>query len=817
MSTLVEFMILSSGDNHPPMLEKHFTSGTRANISGTGGNNSGQQRVVKCFNCQGEGHMARQCPKLKRKMDATWFRDKVLMVKAQAKEVLMANLSSHGSYVLSEKAQQIRPMLYDSSVIVKENNVISIADSKETLMLEEESRSKMLLKQSDLMILEKKVNIKPINYAELNRLSKDFVNVNPSSVMNDYVNYVELCKKCLELEAELIKQHNIIEKDEYNRILKSFSKHKQHCSSLELAMQLNKEIFQKNDTSVKQTKPTFDHLFELNYLKAELQAKDKTIKKLKAKIKRLNKTSTPNSVKKDIDEIETINIELEHRVAKLIVENEHFKQTYKQLYNLIKPLGVCDKEHDESLLDPVTLAPKHKNNRETHIYYLKYTMEQAAILREIVEQAKSLNPLDSASYSTCKYVKLIQELLRYVRDTCPDIHKHSEKLVAVTPINKKKTVRFTEPVISSSTSQKQLGSSQTKTKQTTNNYVSTSIGSVKKAKKKKEWKPTGKVFTKIRYNWRPTRKTFTLVGNACPLTRITATNKVPVKDLIPLEVVAQESVATKVYTMRAKVVQIILWYLDFGCSKHMTGDRSQLTNFVYKFLGTVKFRYDGVFSNLSLIQSLKDQILVMAPMIVTFELCAINNLAKNGLVRVPVANAPRAVDLADSPMSTSIDQDAPSTIQPKNFKQAMTKLSWINAMQEKIHVFERLQVWELVPCLDKVMQEEGIDFEESFAPVARIKAIRIFIANATNKNMTIFQMVVKMAFLNGELKEEVYVSQPEGFVDQENPSHVYNLKNPCVVDPTLFTRKAGIDLLLGKMSMMGDVGPLTPADLYLLY
>ncbi|GJW85124.1 hypothetical protein Tco_0158269 [Tanacetum coccineum] len=73
-----------------------------------------------------------------------------------------------------KKAQQIRPMLYDGSVIAKETNVISIVDSEETLMLEEESRSKMLLKQSDPMVLEKKVNIKPINYAELNRLSKDF-------------------------------------------------------------------------------------------------------------------------------------------------------------------------------------------------------------------------------------------------------------------------------------------------------------------------------------------------------------------------------------------------------------------------------------------------------------------------------------------------------------------------------------------------------------------------------------------------------------------------------------------------------------------
>nr|GEV80254.1 retrovirus-related Pol polyprotein from transposon TNT 1-94 [Tanacetum cinerariifolium] len=73
-------------------------------------------------------------------------------------------------------------------------------------------------------------------------------------------------------------------------------------------------------------------------------------------------------------------------------------------------------------------------------------------------------------------------------------------------------------------------------------------------------------------------------------------------------------------------------------------------------------------------------------------------------------------------------------------------------------------------------QEEGIDFEESSAPVAHIKAIRIFIANAASKNMTIYQMDVKTAFLNGELKEEVYVSQPEGFVDPDHPTHVCRLK-----------------------------------------
>ncbi|GKD40077.1 retrovirus-related pol polyprotein from transposon TNT 1-94 [Tanacetum coccineum] len=73
-------------------------------------------------------------------------------------------------------------------------------------------------------------------------------------------------------------------------------------------------------------------------------------------------------------------------------------------------------------------------------------------------------------------------------------------------------------------------------------------------------------------------------------------------------------------------------------------------------------------------------------------------------------------------------------------------------------------------------QEEGINFEESFAPVAWIEAIRIFIANAASKNMNIYQMDVKTAFMNGELKEEVYISQPEGFIDPDHPTYVYRLK-----------------------------------------
>ncbi|GJX79832.1 putative ribonuclease H-like domain-containing protein [Tanacetum coccineum] len=125
--------------------------------------------------------------------------------------------------------------------------------------------------------------------------------------------------------------------------------------------------------------------------------------------------------------------------------------------------------------------------------------------------------------------------------------------------------------------------------------------SVKKSSKRKVWKPTGKVFTNIGYTWRPSGRTFTIVGNACPLTRITTTAEVPLRKPTALKSDTPKLVVTLVYSRKPKksktnvpVVQIVLWYLDSGCSKHMTGDRSQLTNFVNKFLDTEKFGNDHV-------------------------------------------------------------------------------------------------------------------------------------------------------------------------------------------------------------------------------
>nr|GEV76368.1 retrovirus-related Pol polyprotein from transposon TNT 1-94 [Tanacetum cinerariifolium] len=117
-----------------------------------------------------------------------------------------------------------------------------------------------------------------------------------------------------------------------------------------------------------------------------------------------------------------------------------------------------------------------------------------------------------------------------------------------------------------------------------------------------------------------------------------------------------------------------------------------------------------------------------------------------------------------------------STAEPKKIKEAMTDSAWIEAMQEELHQFDRLQDEDQIVIHNNARlvtkgyaQEEGINFEESFAPVARLEAVRIFIAYRAHKSFPIYQIDVKMAFLNGPLKEEVYVAQPDGFVDSDNP------------------------------------------------
>nr|GFA05829.1 hypothetical protein [Tanacetum cinerariifolium] len=192
----------------------------------------------------------------------------------------------------------------------------------------------------------------------------------------------------------------------------------------------------------------------------------------------------------------------------------------------------------------------------------------------------------------------------------------------------------------------------------------------------------------------------------------------------------------------------------------------------------------------------------------------------------PSLAVPVPVNSAGTPSSTAIDQDAPSPI-PQPDCAIIIALMWIYKV--KLDEYGDVLKNKARLVAKGYRQEEGIDFEESFSPVARIEAIKIFIDNAASKNMTIYQMDVKASFLNGELKEEVYVNQPEGFVDPEHLTHVYRLKKALyglkqaprawydtlsqfllknkfskgALDPNLFTQKTGNHILVVQIYKFG--------------
>ncbi|GJS24882.1 retrovirus-related pol polyprotein from transposon TNT 1-94 [Tanacetum coccineum] len=647
------------------------------------------------------------------------------------KETLSNNVNEKESLSKMSTVFKTESKERESNVIAKEHDVISVIDDEETLILEEESRSKMLDKQNDPILVEKKIKISPIDYSKLNKIKEDFgkcfvtnkelsakqafwlkhstlsetpitlhtpvrieapselpktrtffeIQIKQLRIDNDqllnqimsqeivhiFANSVDIydvkksCvndfKKCLELEIELFKKKDFIEKKAYNKLVKSYSNLEKHCISLELATQLNQEIFQRENSGENLNAPTFNQLFEINELKAQSQAKDTVIRKLKERIKSLS-------------EKDKLNAQLQEKVfAITTLKNELRKIKGKNVVNTVvsKPNATLALGFFKLDIEPI--SARLKNNKDAHEVYI---------------------------------------------DSHEDLGKLNTK---------------------------------------------SDIG--------------------IFVGYAPTKKAF------------------------------------RIYNRRTqKIIETI----------HVTFD--ELIAMASKQFGSGR------------------GLQVMTPA------TSSSGLIPNIIPQKPflVAAAPRAVEIADSPVSTSIGQDAPSSSIPSTQDQEhspiisqgveespKTPLFYDDPLHESLHEDSQgsssnVKTDEFGGVLKNkarlvaqgFMQEEGIDFEESFTPVARIEAIRIFVVNAADKNMTIFQMDVKMAFLNGELKEDVYVSQPEGFVDQEYPSHVYKHKKalygliqaPCAwydmlssflilqhfskgaVDLTLFTWKAGNNLLL---------------------
>ncbi|GJR28790.1 retrovirus-related pol polyprotein from transposon TNT 1-94 [Tanacetum coccineum] len=410
--------------------------------------------------------------------------------------------------------------------------------------------------------------------------------MNSMSLIGETVNMDGNRKESCNLEAELLKSQNA-----FNDLLKSHSQLEKHCISLECSIQLNQEIFQKDESCSYQNAFEIPEFFENNDLKAQLQDKDSTICKLKDIIKSMREKSKEENVNYDYCEIETKNVELENSVTKLLLENErlcneinHVKQVFKEQFDSIKKTRVCSKEHSDSLIDKLNLkyaenedlkaqiqdkldleplAPRLLQNREAHLEYLKYTHEQADILRGIVEQAKAEQPLDKELDFACKHAQRIQKLLVFVRDTCPNVINLSAKRLLSHP--KTRSRKLGLKCSTSKCGSKPTGNKRNdKISQTPSRNMKNKVEAQPRKVNKKNCvdKPVHDVDVKhslLNANSKPvcaTCKTFTIVGNSCPLTRITSAYIVPPKQTTSHSVETQK-LELKVYSRKPKNVKNI--------------------------------------------------------------------------------------------------------------------------------------------------------------------------------------------------------------------------------------------------------------------
>ncbi|GJX40299.1 retrovirus-related pol polyprotein from transposon TNT 1-94 [Tanacetum coccineum] len=411
--------------------------------------------------------------------------------------------------------------------------------------------------------------------------------------------------------------------------------------NLQLKYQHLKEHFRNNKSQTSQDAPEFDSFFEINKIKEQLQGKNNTIRPLKVQISLMNERRSEADRILDFKALDSQNIALTEHVTALKEQNERFraknekvKQHYKELYDSIKITRAKTIEKTSSLLieneklkaqlkekmecvtmntvkpkvlapglyaiDVEPIPPHNRNNREVHLDYLKHLKESVETLREIVEEARIEKPVDNALENACFYTKRSQELSKSSTEASGSKRRSNTKNNRILPaksVNKKKV-------------EDHLRNNKSNLKQA--NRVDSSISS------KRTWKPTGKKFT---------------LGEQCLLTRITNSNIVPLQQ--PEHVSTSEIMITKIFSnttqkpltrykcrnkkdkaifidipttaetqtidasvqyttisANQQVVQTFLWYLDSGCSKHMTGNHSQLKNFVKKFTGIVKFGND---------------------------------------------------------------------------------------------------------------------------------------------------------------------------------------------------------------------------------
>nr|GEW70214.1 retrovirus-related Pol polyprotein from transposon TNT 1-94 [Tanacetum cinerariifolium] len=659
---------------------------------------AGQAKIVKCYNCLGEGHMAKQCTQPKRPRSFAWFKEKLMLAEAQeaafqtedldacdsdcddissAKVHLMANLSSCDSDLLFEESQDADEITEVQTVF---NQMEAAVDQCSVDKKAFEIKIKQLSIDNDQIL--KQIMSQEIVHVFVNYV--DILNVNKSCV--------DECNKCLELDTEQPKKKDLVEKD-----------------------------------------------------KAQSQENDTIIRKLKDRIKSLSGKDSVDNVKKDIDEIETINIELEHSVAKLLSENEnlrkereHLKSIYKDQFDSIRKTRIQSKEQCASFIAQINAKSVENSYLNAQLQEKVFTI---ATLKNELRKLKGKNIVDtivsklSATIALGMFKLDIEPISHRLKNNRDAHEVYLEKTIENT-----NTIHGLNGVIE--------------------------------------------------------------IQNC---TLVEAAHTMLIFSKAPLFLWA-EAVATACYTQNRSLkrkrhnktpYELLhdrksdLSYLHvFGALFYPTNDGEDLGH-RHKLLthGTIS---SGLMQNIPSSTSYvpptnNDWDILFQPMFDEY-------LSPSSCIdpQVHAVIAPELVVSTGTPSSTTIDEDALSTSTSEtNHETPFPVIPLGELVPRPDHVMIITLKWIYKVKLDELggvlknkarfvargyRREEGIDFKEYFAPIARLDAIRIFIAFVDHMNMIVYQTDVNITFLNVILREEVYVSQPDGFVDPENPNHVYKLK-----------------------------------------
>ncbi|GKA41303.1 retrovirus-related pol polyprotein from transposon TNT 1-94 [Tanacetum coccineum] len=405
-----------------------------------GNANACQEKLVKCYNCNGTGHIARNCTQPKRPQNSNYFKDKMLLMQAQENGAVLDE-----EELLFLAGEQVNTFDVDvdnqpvQDLALNEDNIFQV-DECDTF-------------DSDVEDEPTTQSIFMANLSSAGSANPQVGTSNASilSEAKESQRYYWMVKKP-SLRIIKCRLMVIVPSSEEDLELAETTRNKLHAKMNDSACCGKRDILEPKKPVTSSDAPSFDSLFMIGKLNEQIQSRGNTICELKEKISCLTKKNSDADPIFDLKALVSQNKDLTAKLNALHDLNEPFGavNAKAQLKDYSKYVTIPDSKPkllppSRYPIDVEPIPPRHKNNPEVHLHYIKHLKENVETLREIVEDVKVVRPLDTSITSACRYTKHSQELLEYVIGTYPKDLSPSNKQNASTSSLRKKRVTFVEP------------------------------------------------------------------------------------------------------------------------------------------------------------------------------------------------------------------------------------------------------------------------------------------------------------------------------------------------------------------------------------